>query len=95
VSKQQAESFAYFIYSLSLKMEAVLSSEIKVNFHKTTWHNVPENSIFHSQHIEDLKSQYDHVVLQVKYSGLNVIYLFLSNFLCHKLLLRMLFFLIM
>jgi uncharacterized protein YjlB len=57
VSKQQGKSFPCFIYFLSLKMEAVLFSEIKANFHKTTGHNVPENSIFEFHHFEGPKSQ--------------------------------------
>jgi hypothetical protein len=34
-----------FFYFLSLKMEAVHSSEMLVKFYHTTWHHIPEDNV--------------------------------------------------
>jgi hypothetical protein len=41
---------------ITLMMEAVSTSEMSVNFYKTTWRNIPEDSLLHTHHCENLKS---------------------------------------
>jgi hypothetical protein len=36
---------SYLAYSSTLKMEAVCSSEMLVDFHQATWHYIPEDRI--------------------------------------------------
>jgi hypothetical protein len=45
-----------------LMMEAVSSSEMSINIHKTTWHYIPEDSHLHTYHCENLKSHTDSLV---------------------------------
>jgi hypothetical protein len=41
---------------VTLKMEAVCSSEILIEFQQTTWRSSPEDSTAHNHHCENLKS---------------------------------------
>jgi hypothetical protein len=46
-------------YSSILKMEAIYSSETSIDFQRTTWRYIPEDSIVHNHRCENLKS-YDY-----------------------------------
>jgi hypothetical protein len=52
-------------------MDAASTSEMLVNFYQTTWCNIPEDSLLHTCHSENLKSHkiYELVCLQFKVHG--------------------------
>jgi hypothetical protein len=43
------------VYSSTLKMEAIFSSETSVGFQRTTWLYIPESSTLHNHSCENLK----------------------------------------
>jgi hypothetical protein len=75
---------ACLTYSSNLKMEAVFSSEMSVNFYHTAWRHIPENATLRSHHSETLKSHLnlrpfpkarDHVSHEYKMTGKIVVVL--------------------
>jgi hypothetical protein len=47
---------ASWFYLLTLKIDTVCCSRTSVDFHQTTWHNIPNKSSLHSQGHGQLKS---------------------------------------
>jgi hypothetical protein len=47
-------------YSVTLKMEAIYSSETSVYFQRTTWCYIPEDRTLHNHSCENLKSYIFH-----------------------------------
>jgi hypothetical protein len=52
-------------YSLSLKMEAVCSSEMSVNLYQTIWRHSPQDSTLHGHRCENHKSHTTESVPQI------------------------------
>jgi hypothetical protein len=48
ISAKQIEGSAYMAYSSVLKMETICSSETSIDFQRTTWRYIPEDSILHN-----------------------------------------------
>jgi hypothetical protein len=44
------------VYSATIKVEAICSSETSADFQRTTWCNVPEDSTLYNYGCENLKS---------------------------------------
>jgi hypothetical protein len=53
--KQNISQISCLAYSSILKMEVTCSSEISVDFQRTTWRCIPEDRTFH-KHRDNLKS---------------------------------------
>lgn len=52
-------------------MEVLHPTKTMVNMHQTTWYNISEDSILHSQHCENLKSYaeqvlFTHIITDIK-----------------------------
>jgi hypothetical protein len=50
---------AGFFSSSTMNREAVCSSEMSVNLYQTIGHYIPEDSILHSHHCENLKTKFN------------------------------------
>jgi hypothetical protein len=57
-------SVSYSAYSSTLKMEAICSSEISVDFQRTARRYTPEDITLHNLHCENLKSYMKYISLQ-------------------------------
>jgi hypothetical protein len=59
---------ASFVYSLTLKMDAMRSSEIPVNFCQTTWSHIPEDYTLrsHRRKNSDLTCTCENLVIMNK-----------------------------
>jgi hypothetical protein len=47
-------------------MEAICSSEISVDFQRTTRHYIPEERTLHNNHCENLKSYEDNITMAIR-----------------------------
>jgi hypothetical protein len=48
-------------YSSTLKVEAMYSSEAAIDFQRTTWRYIPEDSTLHNHRFDNLKSYIDNI----------------------------------